>query len=115
MEDDPMPITRRSLLTASIAAPLAAALATRARAATHTVMIRNFAYIPASLRVAPGDTVTFTNADRAPHTATSSQDGVFDTGRLNQGQSATVTIGFTGTAQYFCKVHPRMRASLTSA
>lgn len=110
-----MTITRRALLTATVATPLAAMVATRASAATHTVTIQNFSFNPASLTVAPGDTVTFTNADGAPHTATSAQDGVFDTGRLRSGQSATVTIGFTGTAQYFCQVHPRMRATLTSA
>ncbi|MCK0167020.1 plastocyanin/azurin family copper-binding protein [Jannaschia sp. S6380] len=109
-----MPITRRALLSATIATPFVATFATRAHAAAHQVTIQNFAFNPASLSVSPGDTVTFTNADSAPHTATSTQDGVFDTGRLRAGQSATITIGFTGTASYFCEVHPRMRASITS-
>src|SRR5215217_5483649 len=38
---------------------------------TTTVEIRNNAFNPAQLNVAPGTTVTFVNNDNVPHTATS--------------------------------------------
>src|SRR5215216_7143861 len=38
---------------------------------TTTVEIRNNAFNPAELHVAPGSTVTFVNNDNVPHTATS--------------------------------------------
>lgn len=110
-----MRMTRRSMLAATAALPLSATMATRARAATHSVTIRDFAFDPPTLAVAAGDTVTFTNAGGAPHTATSMQEGLFDTGRLRGGESASITVGFTGTAEYFCQIHPRMRATLTAS
>ena len=91
--------------------PLLAA-ARKAEAATHTVTIQGFAFNPASLNVAVGDTVTFTNQDGAPHTATAG-NGAFDTGRLNKGKSATVTIGAAGTHAYICKFHPSMKGTIT--
>lgn len=69
-------------------------------------------FSPASLSVAPGDTVTFTNMDGAPHTATA-DDGSFDTGRLNKGQSATVTVE-AGEHTYKCVFHPSMKGSVSA-
>lgn len=112
-------ITRRAALrmalTAAAAAPV---LATTARAAshaahkTHAVAISNFAFSPANLTIAAGDSVVFTNQDSAPHTATADNGG-FDTGRLGNGQSATLTFNAPGTFSYFCAVHPNMKGSIT--
>lgn len=75
---------------------------------------------PNDLTVQTGDTVTFTNADFVLHTATSiaSQDdptpnGVFDTGLLNNGESAEVMFDEAGTYDYFCSIHPQMRGTVT--
>ena len=105
-------LTRRRLLTAGLALPIVAT-ATRARAATHQVTIKGFKYAPASLSVAAGDRITFTNKDGAPHTATA-RDGSFDTGRLKRGQSATVTVG-AGEHPYFCRFHPNMKGAVTAS
>ena len=104
--------SRRHTLGLLAATPLAIA-ATRASAATHTVMIEGFAFSPAGLEVAVGDTVVFTNKDGAPHTATD-RGGAFDTGRINSGGSAEVTIRSAGTFDYFCKFHPNMVAQITA-
>src|SRR5215470_14425713 len=40
------------------------------RPQTHTVMIKNFAFVPNNLTVSIGDTVVWKNEDSAPHTAT---------------------------------------------
>ena len=106
--------TRRSLLKAAAALPLAAA-ASRATAQTaHTVTISNFAFQPASLTISAGDSVTFVNEDSAPHTATDT-GGAWDTGRLARGQSRTFTFNAAGSFNYFCAIHPSMTATLTIA
>lgn len=104
--------SRRRILALCAITPVALT-ARRARAATHTVTIQGFAFTPSRLSVAEGDTVTFTNQDNAPHTATAS-DGAFDTGRLNGGESASVTIPASGTFDYFCKFHPNMTGQITA-
>src|SRR3712207_496669 len=43
---------------------------------TTTVEIRNNAFVPAQLNVAPGTTVTFVNRDTVPHTVTA-DNGLF--------------------------------------
>lgn len=89
------------------------ALAAPTMAADHQVSIKGMAFSPARIEVAAGDTVTFTNADRAPHTATA-RNGTFDTGRLAKGQSATIRIGASGTIDYFCAIHPRMTGQIAA-
>ncbi|MGE0503738.1 MAG: cupredoxin family copper-binding protein [Rhizobiaceae bacterium] len=82
-------------------------------AADHAVEIKGMKFNPATFEVAVGDTVTFTNADAAPHTGTA-LDGSFDTGRLAKGQSGTVTIGAAGAHDFKCAVHPMMKGTITA-
>ena len=108
-----MPISRRQFLTrtatATAALPL---LALPARAATHQVAIRGMAFVPAAITIAAGDSVTFVNEDQAPHTATCA---AFDTGRLTQGQSASLTFSAPGQFAYACAIHGMMTGSITVA
>lgn len=85
--------------------------ATVANAADHVVNIKGFAFEPAILTIAAGDSVTFINQDNAPHTATD-KAGAFDTGRLSNGQQSTLTFGGPGSFDYFCAVHPNMTAQI---
>lgn len=80
--------------------------------ATASVAIRGFAFSPGNLQVPVGAKVTWTNDDSAPHTATA-KDRSWDTGILNQGQSATLTFDKPGDYTYYCTVHPNMVARLT--
>src|SRR5581483_1380489 len=79
-----------------------------------SVTIKDFAFMPATITVAPGTTITWTNEDTAPHTATSGAPGAtdagaaFDSGRLDQGQSYSFTFTTPGTYDYFCTFHPFM-------
>ena len=77
-----------------------------------SVEIRDFEYFPRDLTVDTGATVTWTNRDSAPHTATHT-DGGWDTGILNKGESAVVAFDAPGAYEYFCAVHPAMKATLT--
>ena len=83
-----MSLSRRSLLARSLGGAFSLPLLSLpARAATHQVAIRGMAFEPATLTIAIGDSVTFTNEDSAPHTATAT-NGAFDTGRLGRGDAA---------------------------
>lgn len=85
-----------------------------ANAATVAVSIDSFAFGPASVTVATGDTVTWTNNEAGiPHTATSDTSGVFNSGTLNSGVSFSHTFTTAGTFTYHCNIHPAMTGSVT--
>ena len=85
--------------------------------AVDRVQIKDFVYAAAAITVPAGTTITFTNDDSAPHTATSgaspTADGVFDTGTLKKDKSASVTVTKPGTYAYYCAIHPFMKATVT--
>lgn len=81
-------------------------------AGTYEVVIANFAYSPAELTIKVGESVTFTNQDSAPHTATARERDVLQTGRLDQGESITITFDTPGTYEYFCEFHPNMSGTI---
>jgi plastocyanin len=73
----------------------------------NAVVIKDFAFAPATLRVSAGAAVAVTNDDGAAHTLTA-DDGKFDTGRLDGGKQATITIDEPGTYAYHCDIHNYM-------
>ena len=71
----------------------------------------NSCWIPSTISVDVGDTVTWYNADTAAHTVTSGTaadgpDGVFDSSMLMSGSTFEVTFYQDGTYPYFCMLHP---------
>lgn len=58
-----------------------------------------------TLTVDLGASVTFVNVDHHRHTATSAS---FDTGVIEPGAAATVTLDEPGTLFYACLIHPEM-------
>jgi plastocyanin len=89
---------------------LAAACA-RPAARSHTVEIRGFAYLPATLQVAVGDTVVWVNRDAVPHTATRDGRG-WDSGSINAEQAWRFIVPASGSQPYYCAFHPTMRGEL---
>ena len=83
-----------------------------AQGKTMTVSIKNFAFNPPNTTVSAGTTVTWVNNDQAPHTATAN-DGAFDSGTLQPGQSYSFTFDKPGTYAYHCNIHPDMSATVT--
>ena len=75
------------------------------------ITIEGFAFSMPELQVSVGDTVTWTNNDAVPHTATA-DDGSFDTGSISQGESASITFDTPGTYTYKCAFHPGMTATI---
>jgi len=111
-----MPITKRAFLVNSIAAFAVAVFSRKARAnsqsgVNHEVKILDFKYVPYSLEVKPGDTNTWINLDTAPHTATA-LDRNWDTGWLEKDEEGTVHVVAGMPTEYYCTVHPAMRAEI---
>lgn len=101
-------------IVSTLAAALLAVLPLAAPAdspAAPTVHIKNFMFVPATLTVAAGTTVTFVNDDEEPHTVTSS-DKSFDSEGLDTNQKFTHTFAKAGTYTYFCEVHPYMHGTV---
>ena len=108
---------RRAVLGATLAASLAASLVLAAApvfAADTAVTIAGFAFGPSSVTVQVGDSVTWTNEDAAPHTATAGGSS-FDTGTIGNGASASVTFATAGTYAYICEFHPTMTGTVVVA
>jgi plastocyanin len=76
------------------------------------VSIEGFAFNPADITATVGQTVTFTNADSAPHTATL-DDGSCTTPNIATGASDALTFNAAGTYPFHCSVHPDMKGTIT--
>jgi plastocyanin len=76
------------------------------------VRLTNFAFVPAALDVAAGDTLVFTNADVVPHTTTA-QDGAWDSKAIEAGATWRVVARTPGRHVYDCTFHPTMKGTVT--
>lgn len=79
---------------------------------TVTVEIRDFAYGPETVTIPAGGTVTWTNQDSAPHTATARDRDVLQSGTLEQGESYSQTFDTPGPYEYFCEFHAGMKGTI---
>ena len=71
------------------------------------VSIANFTFTPAEITIAPGESVTWTNDDGAPH-GLEYADGAKGTDLLLPGASFSRQFDRSGTYDYNCSVHPYM-------
>lgn len=78
----------------------------------------NECFLPSTLTVPAGTTVTWTNDDPAAHTVTSGQDsisdGVFDSNLFLAGKTFSHTFDAPGEYEYFCFVHLWMKGKVTA-
>ncbi len=87
--------------------------APQARPATAEVKIDNFSFSPATLTVAPGTTITWTNRDDIPHTVVSTDDPrAFKSKVLDTDEKFSYNFTKPGTFAYFCSVHPKMTGTV---
>ncbi|MFF4585725.1 cupredoxin domain-containing protein [Streptomyces sp. NPDC001388] len=96
---------------ASTSAPPAA---TSTGPAVARIVIENFAFSPANLRVRPGTKITVVNRDSTAHTVTATGDKTFDTGSIASDATTTFTAPTApGGYSYICTIHPNMKGTLT--
>ncbi len=76
--------------------------------AQNAVSITGFKFVPDTIRVAQGSTVTWTNSDAATHTATVDSGTEFDSGQLTTGASFSHQFNTAGTFMYHCAIHASM-------
>ena len=83
-----------------------------AAAESVAVEIKDFAFNPPEITVPVGGSVTWTNDDSAPHTATGLDREVLQSGAIAPGESFTQTFDTAGTFDYFCEFHANMKGSI---
>ena len=112
---------RRVLYVTAIAAMLVAIVAGRQTtqaavlaapaAAGAQVKIDNFSFTPATITVAVGTQVTWTNQDDIPHTVVT-EDKSIKSNALDTGEKFSHVFDKAGTYSYFCSIHPRMKGTV---
>ena len=80
------------------------ALAPHAVAATSQVVMKDNVYIPDSVSIAVGDTVTWVNNGRSPHNVTYGDDSR-QSGSIEPGQTFSITFDSAQTVYYYCSFH----------
>jgi plastocyanin len=79
--------------------------------ASAEVKIDNFSFQPATITIAPGTMVTWTNRDDIPHTVVS-DDKAFKSKALDTDEKFSFTFTKPGTYGYFCSLHPKMTGEI---
>jgi plastocyanin len=75
-------------------------------------LIEDEYFEPTDAMVDPGTTLMWINRGQEQHTVTA-DDGQFDSGVLNPGDSFLTTVEGSGTLTYHCELHPEMTGSIT--
>ncbi len=69
-------------------------------------------YIPSTITISKGQTVTWENQDAAFHSVTSgfydNPSDLFDSGHMDPGEFYQITFDEQGSFDYFCTLHPWM-------
>ena len=89
----------------------APATAPAAPAGGPVVSIDNFAFVPATLTVAVGSSVTWTNHDEEPHTV-AANDGSFHSSGMGAQGTYSHSFATAGTFEYVCSIHPFMHGTV---
>jgi len=103
-------MTKRFAMVLAVGVVALAAWASAAPA-PQKLEIHQFKFLPTTVTVAPGTTVTWVNHDEETHTVMSST-GSFASAALEHEQTFNHTFAAPGTYTYFCALHPLMRATV---
>jgi len=83
--------------------------------ANHVVDQKGKTFIPHSITVAVGDTITFKNSDPFAHNAyTDNKANEFDIGMQQSGSDAVVKVKAAGKFNVECAIHPNMLLEVTA-
>lgn len=86
-------------------------------AQTHKVDIKNMKFNPASIAIAKGDTVLWTNIANMEHTVTGDDPAMLgDSGNITKnGGMYSHVFDTSGTISYHCEIHPTMTGTVIVA
>jgi plastocyanin len=76
------------------------------------IEIADLAFDPDTVTVAVGSTVTWVSADPDLAHTSNSEDEIWASGTLNEGDEFPFTFDEPGTFAYFCDVHPTMTGTI---
>lgn len=100
-----MPRHRRALIVAAtLLATIAVLRVAPAHAATVNVTVADNVFQPASVTIAAGDTVVWTQPGTRVHNVTA-DDGSFSSGNLAAGGTFSRAFASPGTFRYYCSIH----------
>ena len=83
------------------------------RPRTHVLRITGFEFVPPSITVSVGDTLSWTNEDIVPHTATAI-GGAWNSGTIAAKGRARVVVRASGRIDYQCALHPSMKGTVVA-
>ncbi|MDP6607305.1 MAG: plastocyanin/azurin family copper-binding protein [Dehalococcoidia bacterium] len=106
----PTPTPSPSPTPAPTATPTPAATQAPAAGEQRATDIQGIAF-EATIEVAAGSRVIWTNQDGVMHTVTA-RDNSSDSGTFSQGATYSLTFSSSGTFNYFCTVHPFMQGTV---
>lgn len=89
-----------------------AALPVAEAVATDSVVINDFLFAPAVIRVKSGTIVTWTNQDTEPHTVTVTGAGGFSSPVLKRGDRFSHSFAAAASVPYICSIHPYMKGGV---
>ena len=78
---------------------------------TNEVWIQGMTFNPATITVAAGTTITWTNKDAITHTVTSDTN-LFNSGNIVSNGTYSFTFPTAGTYPYHCSIHTTMTAKV---
>jgi plastocyanin len=85
----------------------------RVLAASYTVTISDTKFVPASLKVKPGDTITFINTTTATQSAKTTSSSGFNTGNIGPNASKSVTVSTAGIYSYTSAFNTALQGTVT--
>lgn len=83
-------------------------------AGTNAVLIKGFAFSPATITVSTGTAISWTNQDGASHAIVSDTGApeAFSSDPLGQNGVFRFTFTHPGTYNYHCSIHPSMKGTV---
>lgn len=69
-----------------------------------SVSVQDELFAPPRAEILAGDTLTWTHDGAEQHTITA-DDGSFDSGIINPGDTFAFTFGVSGSFPYYCQIH----------
>lgn len=79
---------------------------------TNNIEIKSFSFLPETLTIKKGETLTWTNKDSAPHTVTSISGSELNSPSLSKDQTYSHTFNTLGTFEYRCNFHTSMKGKI---